>query len=127
MKNKKIWIAAIALVAVVAIMAGIWFATRPSAQEGSKTITVTISHKDGTDKTYSWQTNAETLADAMNEKGLLGENVDGMYLTVDGETTDYSVDQSWWCLNVNGTMALEGANTIIINDGDDFHWVYTIG
>lgn len=127
MKNKKIWIAAIALVAVVAIMAGIWFATRPSAQEGSKTITVTISHKDGTDKTYSWQTNAETLADAMNEKGLLGENVDGMYLTVDGETTDYSVDQSWWCLNVNGTMAMEGANTIIINDGDDFHWVYTIG
>ena len=127
MKNKKIWIAAIALVAVVAIMAGIWFVTRPSAQEGSKTITVTISHKDGTDKTYSWQTNAETLADAMNEKGLLGENVDGMYLTVDGETTDYSVDQSWWCLNVNGTMAMEGANTIIINDGDDFHWVYTIG
>ena len=127
MKNKKIWIAAIALVAVVAIMTGIWFVTRPSAQEGSKTITVTISHKDGTDKTYSWQTNAETLADAMNEKGLLGENVDGMYLTVDGETTDYSVDQSWWCLNVNGTMAMEGANTIIINDGDDFHWVYTIG
>ena len=71
--------------------------------------------------------NYQAHVDAMNEKGLLGENVDGMYLTVDGETTDYSVDQSWWCLNVNGTMAMEGANTIIINDGDDFHWVYTIG
>ena len=127
MKNKKIWIAAIALIVLVAIMAGVWLATRPKAEEGVKTITVTISHKDGTDKTYTWQTEAQTLAEAMNEKGLLGEDFDGMYYTVDGETTDYSVDQSWWCLNVNGEMAMEGANTIVINDGDDFHWVYTIG
>ena len=127
MKNKKLWIAAIALVAVIAIMVGVWLATRPKADDGAKTITVTISHKDGTDKTYTWQTNAQTLAEAMNEKGLLGEDNDGMYNTVDGETADYSVDKSWWCLNVNGTMAMEGANTVAINDGDDFHWVYTIG
>jgi hypothetical protein len=127
MKNKKILIAVVALVALIAVMVGVWFATRPKTEEGGKLITVTISHKDGTDKTYTWQTNAETLAEAMNEKGLLGENVDGMYYTVDGETTDYSVDKSWWCLNVNGEMAMEGANTIVINNGDDFHWVYTIG
>lgn len=125
--NKKFVFAVIALVAVIAVMVGVWVATRPEAEDGGKTITVTISHKDGTDKTYTWQTNAKTLAEAMNEKGLLGENVDGMYYTIDGETTDYSVDQSWWCLNVNGEMAMEGANTILINNGDDFHWVYTIG
>ena len=125
--NKKIVFAVIALVAVIAVMVGVWVATRPEVEDGGKTITVTISHKDGTDKTYTWQTNAKTLAEAMNEKGLLGENVDGMYYTIDGETTDYSVDQSWWCLNVNGEMAMEGANTILINNGDDFHWVYTIG
>ena len=125
--NKKILIAAVALVAVVALLLGIWWFTRPAPEDGGKTITVTISHKDGTDNTYSWQTNAKTLAEAMNEKGLLGEDVDGMYYTIDGETTDYNVDQSWWCLNVNGEMAMEGANTIVINDGDDFHWVYTIG
>lgn len=125
--NKKLIIGIIALVAVIGIMVGVWFATRPEPADGGKTITVTISHKDGTDQTYTWQTNAETLAEAMKEKGLLGEDVDGMYYTIDGETTDYSVDKSWWCLNVNGQMAMEGANTIPVHDGDDFHWVYTIG
>jgi hypothetical protein len=132
--NKKILIAAVALVAVIALLLGIWWFTRPSDAVDStdgkkigKLITVTISHKDGTDNSYSWQTNAKTLAEAMNEKGLLGDDVDGMYYTIDGETTDYSVDKSWWCLNVNGEMAIEGANTIVVNDGDDFHWVYTIG
>ncbi len=125
--NKKVIIAIIALVAVVALMLGIWALTRPEVNENTKLITVTIAHKDGTDKTYSWQTEANTLAEAMNEKNLLGEDMDGMYLTVDGETADYNVDQSWWCLYKNGESAVEGANTMTIADGDDFRWVYTIG
>lgn len=125
--NKKVIIAAVALVAVVALMVGIWALTRPDASEGAKLITVTVAHKDGTDNSYSWTTNAETLAEAMKEKNLLGEDMDGMYLTVDGETTDYEADQSWWCLYKNGESTVEGANTLIIADGDDFRWEYTIG
>lgn len=125
--NKKIFIATIALVAVVALMVGIWFVTRPDSDEGLKTITVTIAHKDGTDNTYSWQTKATTLAEAMNEKNLLGEDNNGIYLTIDGETTDFDADQSWWCLYKNGESTNEGANTLVIADGDDFRWEYTIG
>ena len=125
--NKKTILAVIALGLVAGILTGVWLVTRPQSEKGGKTITVEILHKDGTVNSYTIETEAETLAQAMKEKNLLGPDMDGMYLTVDGETTDYSVDQSWWCLNVNGTMAMEGANTIIINDGDDFHWVYTIG
>jgi hypothetical protein len=125
--NKKIWIAVIALVAVVALMVGVWFATRPKVQEGSKTITVAVVHKDGTRNEYTIQTDAETLAEAMNEENLLGEDVEGMYYTVDGETTDYNVNQSWWMLNKNGEMSMDGANTAKISDGDVFEWVYTIG
>ena len=125
--NKKIIIAAIALVAVVVLLVGIWALTRSAPEEGGKLISVTIAHKDGTDNTYTWTTNANTLAEAMNERGLLGEDVDGMYLTIDGETTDFEADQSWWCLYKNGVSCTEGANTLIIEAGDEFRWVYTIG
>ena len=125
--NKKILIAAVALVAVLGLMAGVWLLTRPDSEEGMKTITVTICHADGTDNSYSWSTDATTLAEAMNEKNLLADGQDGMYLTVDGETTDYSANQSWWCLYVNDVSAVEGADTIQIHDGDDFRWEYTIG
>ena len=63
----------------------------------------------------------------MNEKKLLGEDDNGMYYTIDGETTDYSVDESWWCLYIDGTQANDGANTVIIKDGSTYKWVYTIG
>lgn len=127
MKNKKIWLAAIALIAVVGIMVGIWFATRPKPVDGAKAITVEILHKDGTVNSYTIQTDAETLAQAMNEKGLLGADDNGMYYTVDGETTDYNADQSWWKLLKNGEDPQLGANDVTIADGDVFRWEYTIG
>lgn len=127
MKNKNIWLAAIALIAVVGIMVGIWFATRPKPVEGAKAITVEILHKDGTVNSYTIRTDAETLAQAMNEKGLLGADDNGMYYTVDGETTDYNADQSWWKLLKNGEDPQLGANDVTIADGDVFRWEYTIG
>ncbi|MBQ7416387.1 MAG: DUF4430 domain-containing protein [Oscillospiraceae bacterium] len=125
--NKKIWIAVVAVVAVIGIMAGVWFATRQTPTEGEKIITVKVVHKDGTTNNYVITTEAETLAEAMNERNLLGEDDNGMYYTIDGETTDYSVDESWWCLYVDGESSMEGANTISITDGTIYEWVYTIG
>lgn len=125
--NKKMLLAALALVVVVGLMLGAWMLTRPKAVDGGKTITVTIAHKDGTDQSYSWTTQANTLAEAMKEKNLLGEDDNGLYYTVDGETTDYNVDQSWWKILKNGEQVNEGANDLIIADGDSFRWEYTIG
>lgn len=125
--NKKLIIGIIALVAVIGIMAGIWFATRPKAEDGQKTITVEVVHKDGTTNTYTIKTKADVLADAMNEQNLLGEDFSGMYYTIDGETTDYSVDESWWCLYIDGEQSNDGANTAVVKDGSVYKWVYTIG
>ena len=129
MKNKKIWIAAIALVAAVAIMAGVWFATRPEPVEGDKTITVTVVHKDGTEKKFTYHTDEEYLGAVLYAEGLIkAEGVDeGMFNIVDGEKADWSVDQSYWSLYVGEDYATKGVDTTPIADGDTFKLVYTNG
>ena len=47
MKNKKLVVVAVALVLVVALMSGVWFATRPETEAGSKGYTVTVAEDDG--------------------------------------------------------------------------------
>ena len=64
-KTTKIIIAAIALVLVAGIMLGVYFATRPQPEEGSKSITVTVVHKDGSEKDFPVKTDAEYLAQVL--------------------------------------------------------------
>ena len=45
--NKKIVLAVVALVAVVAIALGLWVALKPQAAQGEKTITVNVVFADG--------------------------------------------------------------------------------
>ena len=52
MKNRKILIAAIVIVALIAVMAGVYFAARPAVAEGAKTISVTVVHADGSEKQF---------------------------------------------------------------------------
>ena len=55
MKNKKLLIALIAFVAVIAVAVGIFFATRPQAEEGSKAFTVLVVHADGAEKKFEYK------------------------------------------------------------------------
>ncbi len=129
MKNKKIIIAAVALVAVVALMLGIWLLTRPETQEGAKEITVTVVHKDGSEKVFTYHTDEEYLGPVLLSEGLVeGEQGPyGLYIkAVDGVTADFDVDQSYWSLYVGQEMAMQGADTTPIADGDSFRLVYTI-
>ena len=92
MKNKKAILAILVLVLLVAASAACWIAFGPSTVEGSKTVTVDVTHKDGTTKTFELHTDAEYLGDALKEKELL-DGYDGPYglyiLTIDGETVNY--------------------------------------
>lgn len=127
--NKKIVIAVIALVAVVGLMVGVWFATRPETQEGGKTITVTVVHQNKTEKTFTYKTDAEYLGDVLYDEGLIkAENVDdGMFNIVDGEKADWNENKSYWSLYVGEEYAMQGVETTPIRDGDSFKLVYTIG
>ena len=130
MKNKKMILAVVALVVVIAVMAGVYMATRPETVEGAKTITVTVVHKDGTEKEFVCHTDEEYLgAVLVTEEIVVGEQGEfGLYFnTADGETADYSVDSGWWQVFVGEEAAITGVDGIAIADGDTFKLVYTIG
>ena len=130
MKNKKLIVSLIALVAVVALMVGVYVSTRPETAEGAKTITVTVVHKDGTSKDFVYQTDAEFLGAVLVDEALITGTVGeyGMMIeSVDGETADWNVDQSYWALYVGEEYGTTGVDTTPIYDGDTFKLVYTIG
>ena len=130
MKNRRMIVIAVGLVVCVAVMLGIYLGTRPETVTGGKNITVTVVHKDGTEKVFTCQTEEEYLG-----KVLVAENIVvaeygefGLYFnTADGETADWNVDNGWWPVFVGEEAAMLGADSLPIADGDTFKLVYTIG
>ena len=129
MKNKKLILAAVALVAVVAVFLGIWFATRPETSQGAKTITVTVIHSDGTEKAFSYTTAQTNLGAFLESEGLIASEGadDGMFHTVDGEKADWNVNQSYWSFYLGEEYAVTGIYATDIVDGAAYKLVYTIG
>lgn len=130
MKNKKLILIAVALIACVAVMLGIFVMTRPETVAGSKTVTVTVVHKDGSEKVFTCKTDAEYLGTVLVDENIVAPNYGefGLYFdTADGETADYNVDGGWWQVLIGEESAMVGADQIPIADGDTFKLVYTIG
>lgn len=146
MKNKKLVLAVVALVALVGIMAGVWFATRPTPSKNDSvkqtqledgtiievvgnSFTVVVVHGDGTTKEFSYTTDADYLGGFLYEEGLIvaDESNPGMFHTVDGEKADWNENQSYWALYENGSYAVQGIDTTLIVDGAEYKLVYTIG
>lgn len=129
-QNKKIIIAAIAVVALIAIMAAIYVCTRPETVEGAKTITVEVVHSDKTTKSFTYHTDAEYLGEVLLAEGLIvgDEGEFGLYInTVDGEDAIYAEDNSYWALYEGEEYAQQGVDKTPIADGSSFSLVYTIG
>lgn len=130
MKNKKLILIASALIVCAAVMLGVFFMTRPETVAGSKTITVTVVHKDGSEKVFTCRTDAEYLGTVLVDENIVvgsyGEF--GLYFdTADGETADYSVDGGWWQVLIGEEASMVGADQVPIADGNAFSLVYTIG
>jgi hypothetical protein len=129
MKNKKPLIAVLVLVVLVAVAAMCWFAFGPKAMAGSKTITVDISHKDGTTNTFTIKTDEEYLRGALEQENLIfGTDSDyGIYiLTMDGETVD-EANMEWWGYTKSGEQVNYGVDTCPILDGDHYEFVINVG
>lgn len=129
MKNKKLILAVVALVAVVAVFLGVYLATQTKATQGSKSITVTVVHGNGNSKEFQYSTDAEMLGAFLEEKGLIdSKGADtGMFHTVDGEKADWNVNQSYWAFYLGEEYAMTGIYDTPITDGAVYKLVYTLG
>lgn len=130
MKKKKLLIAAVALLVLIGVFAGVWLTTRPTTHEGAKTVTVEVVHADGNRKSFTYHTDEEYLGPVLQAEGLVeGEMGDfGLYIkVVDGEKADYDADGAYWAFYQGEEYAAQGVDTTPIRDGDAFSLVYTVG
>ena len=120
--NRKIGVLA-AILVILCIGAGILFHTnKPQTTAGAKEVDIIVIHADKTENKFTYQTDAEYLAEVLLEAGLAeGEQSSyGLFIqTVDGETADSS-NQEWWCITKSGEQVNSGADTLPIADGDQF-------
>lgn len=128
MKNKKLVIAVIAVVAVIALMLGLYFATRPKTEAGSKTITVLVVHSDGSEKTFTYTTDAEYLAEVLVAEELVvcEEGQYGLTIqAVDGVAAQWETDGAYWALYIGEEYATTGISLTPVTDGTTYRLIYT--
>ena len=128
-KQTKIIIGVVALVAVVAVLLGVYFGTRPDPQAGAKALTITVVHGDGSEKVFDVHTDEEYLEGALLENEIVEDNQTeyGLYiLTADGETADEG-NQEWWCITKDGQTLMTGAGETPVADGEHYELTFTVG
>lgn len=129
-KNKKAGL--IALIILLLLAVGFYTAYRylvPKAMAGDKTISISIDHKVGEDKTLTIKTDADYLRGALEQEGLVeGTEGDfGLWITaIDGETAD-EANQQWWGYTKSGDYVETGVDQTVIKDGDSFEFTLNEG
>ena len=130
MKNKKIVVAIVVLALVIGAMAWLWLGSQQETVVGGKEITVTVVHGDGSEKKFSYSTDAEYLGEVILAESLV-EGEEGPYgleiHAVDGEAASWEENQSYWALFIGEEYATTGADGVVLTDGGEYKLVYTIG
>ena len=127
MSKKKLFLSVAALVLVVGLLLGLYFATRPQTQEGTKTFTVTVVHKDGSSKDFSYTSDEEFVGTVLQAEGLVeGEMAQyGLYIKkVDGEKAVDEEDGAYWGFYIGEDYAQTGIDQTPIEDGKVYKLVY---
>lgn len=128
-KQTKIIIGVVALIAVIAVLLGIYAATRPDTTAGAKELTIVVVHGDESQKTFDIHTDAEYLDQALTENEIASgsDSEYGLFITtVDGETADDS-QQQWWCITKSGEMLMTGASETPVANGETYELTLTTG
>ena len=131
MKNKKTLLGLGALVILIAALALVYGKFSEKPVEGSKAITIEVINSKEESTTYEVQTDAEFLAQAMDEaEGLEFEAEEGPYglevKSVNGEEAVYETDSAYWGFFVNGEYCSYGVSEQPVEDGDAFQIIYTV-
>lgn len=122
MKNKKVLIGLISLIALAFVFLLVYKLNVKPAQSGEKSVKVIVVHGDGSSKEFTYQTSAEYLGTLLKDEKLV-EGYDGdygLYITsADGEQANESKKQ-WWCITKNNEMVNTSADQTPLTDGDQY-------
>lgn len=91
-------------------------------------ITVIVVHADGSEKTFSYETDEEFLGTLLQDEGLITGEMGqyGLMISeVDGEKAVYEENGAYWALYENGEYAMQGIDTTKIKDGGEYKLEYT--
>ncbi len=130
MRNKKTQAVLIGTILLALLLGAVYFLNRPRTAEGTKHITVEVTDDHGQTTRYEENTDSQYLAAALEEltknSSFTMETQDGdygLYITsVNGLTADFSKDQSYWAVYVNGEYGSYGISEQPVTDKD----VYTL-
>lgn len=128
--NKKVLFGILALAAVIAVLAAVYFIFGEKPVAGSKSITIEVVNKARETTSYEVKTDAEYLRQAMEEaEGLTFSGTEGEFGmvvdTVNGETANFNTDGAYWAFYVNEEYCNYGIDTQPVMDGDTFTITYT--
>lgn len=124
--NKKLILGIVALVAVVAMLATVFLVFREKPVEGAKSITIEIIDDAQNSTVYEVNTDAEFLAEAMEDaEGLEFSGYEdpayGLTITtINGVTADFNTGNAYWSYYVNDDYCNYGASSQPVEDGDAF-------
>ena len=96
--------------------------------EGQTAFTFEVTHLDGSTKTFTVKTDADTVGAALLEHELIAgeEGAYGLYVkTVNGMLADYDVDQTYWSFLIAGETAMTGVDQTEITEGTVYALVRT--
>jgi len=85
---------------------------------------------DSNEKISVWNvhTDEETVGAALLEAGLISGDESEMGLMViyvNGERADFAEDGAWWALYIDGEMAMAGVDSIDIEEGVTYAFIYS--
>jgi len=103
----------------------------PNGTGGEKvSFTVVVVHGDGSEKTFTYETDEKYVGPVLEADGLLkgNEGPYGLEITeVDGEQAVYSQDGAYWALYEGEEYALQGIDTTPVKEGQVYKLVWTKG
>ena len=131
LKRPSPFLGACVAVAVLALLLVIYNISKPVPMVGSKTITIDVVYKDGSEDSYHVTTEAQYLKEAVDDipeltiEGTTTEEYGLMMITVNGVRADYTQDGAYWALLLDHEPCNYGITMQPIKDGENYSIVYT--
>ncbi|MBQ7065879.1 MAG: DUF4430 domain-containing protein [Lachnospiraceae bacterium] len=128
--NKKLLIGGIIMALLIICFAAVYLIFAPKPTEGAKAITVTVVDDSKEETSYSINTDAEFLREALDgvegleiigtegDYGLYIESVNGLLAQSGSESGTY------WAIYVNGEYGQYSLDAQPVTDGDNYSLVY---